>query len=124
MTETLPEFRFYYFTSLYQETIGFYRDILQWQIVRSWDRNETDKGTIFLSPNGHGWIEIEHGETVPTIQGGLYIQVNDVDEYYRRLSATTGIDIIDTLSDKSYGHRNFKFKDPSGLTITLFNYLN
>lgn len=55
----LPEFRFYYFTSIYNETVSFYRDLLQWDVFRSWDRGQFEKGTVFRSPDGTGFIEIE-----------------------------------------------------------------
>ncbi len=62
------EFRFYYFTKRYVETVSFYRHILQLEEVHSWDRGYCEKGTIFRSPNGTGLIEIEEGEEIPTFQ--------------------------------------------------------
>lgn len=76
------EFRFYYFTNRYEETISFYKNVLALQEVSSWDRGYCEKGTIFLSPNGTGLIEIEEGTEAPRLQGGLYIEVEDVDLWY------------------------------------------
>ncbi|MEO6105465.1 MAG: VOC family protein [Cyclobacteriaceae bacterium] len=118
-----PEFRFYYFTSRYAETVSFYRDILQLEEVRSWDRGDCEKGTIFRSPNGAGLIEIEAGTEIPTIQGGLYIQVEDVDMWYN-IAVVKKVNIIQPISNTSYGHRSFKFADPNNLIIGLFNYLS
>jgi predicted enzyme related to lactoylglutathione lyase len=116
-----PEFRFYYFTNRYASTVAFYKNILQLKEVRSWNRGEGDKGTIFQSPNGTGWIEIEEGTAAPIIQGGLYIQVDDVDAWYEKLNKT--VKIIQPITNTSYGHRNFKFEDPNRLSIGLFKYL-
>lgn len=121
--QNLPEFRFYYFTSRYSETVSFYRDIMQLEEVRSWDRGDCEKGTIFRSPNGAGLIEIEEGNEIPTIQGGLYIQVEDVDMWYN-IAVAKKVNIIQPISNTSYGHRSFKFADPNNLIIGLFNYLS
>ena len=117
-----PEFRFYYFTDKYAETVSFYKNILQLEVMRSWDRGAGEKGTIFYSPNGTGLIEIEEGTTSPVIQGALYIQVEDVDRWYE-IAINNNVKIIQPLSDTSYGHRNFKFEDPGGLTVGLFKYV-
>jgi predicted enzyme related to lactoylglutathione lyase len=119
---SLPEFRFYYFTRLYTETVSFYRDLLEWEVFRSWDRGIDDKGTIFRSPNGTGFIEIEAGTEIPVIQGSIYIEVKDVDAWYQKV-VQHNITVIQPLTDTSYGHRSFKFADPNKLVIGLFRYL-
>jgi predicted enzyme related to lactoylglutathione lyase len=117
-----PEFRFCYSTPLYTETISFYKNLLQWEVFRSWDRGVNEKGTIFKSPNGAGLIEIEEGTITPALQGELYIEVEDVDHMYEML-VEKNIKIVNPLSDTSYGHRNFKFADPNNLVIGIFKYL-
>src|SRR5687767_2645574 len=109
MTATLrrPEFRFYYFTALYEETVAFYRDALGLAVYRSWAREGNDRGTIFVSPNGRGLIEIEAGTQQPSIMGGFYIEVPDVEVWYRRV-VDAGAPILKTLGVTSYGHENFK----------------
>lgn len=118
----LPEFRFYYFTNRYSETVSFYRDLIQLQVFRSWDRGPLERGTIFHSPNGTAFIEIEEGPEGPTLLGcGLYIQVEDVDGWYNQL-ISRGVKMIQSLTDTAFGHRSFKFADPNGLEIGLFRY--
>ncbi len=121
MSSDNPEFRLFYFTKNYKETVAFYSDLLQLEKVRSWDRGELDRGTIFLSPNGTGWIEIEEGSEIPLLQCGLYIEVENVDQWYEKALAR-GIRIVQPLTDTSYGHRHFKMEDPNKLTISLFRY--
>lgn len=117
-----PEFRFYYFTHRYAETVAFYRDVLDLEVFRSWDRGYLERGTMFRSPNGTGFIEVEEGKEAPTVVGaGLYIQVEDVDTWYHRL-VERGVVMIQPLTDTSYGHRSFKFADPNGFEIRMFRY--
>ena len=116
-----PEFRFFYFTDKYEETVNFYRNKLQLVELRSWDRGENDKGAIFHSPNGTGYIEIEEGREAPVLQGSLYVEVEEVDRWYEFV-LSKGIKIIQPLTDMSYGHRSFKFEDPNKLRIGLFRY--
>ncbi len=118
----LPEFRFYYYTNRYKETVSFYRDRLELEVMRSWDRGDNERGTIFWSPNKTGLIEIEEGPEEPVLQGSLYIEVENVDEWYKKIVAKE-IKIIQPLADMSYGHRSFKFEDPNRLTIGLFKYI-
>lgn len=122
MSEQRPEFRFYYFTPLYDETVTFYRDVLQFAVYRSWDRGGDDRGTIFSSPNGRGLIEIEAGTVAPSIRGGFYIEVPDPEPWRDRVRDARA-PIRKELGATSYGHRNFKTVDPSGVEITFFQYL-
>lgn len=123
MTNAHPEFRIYYFTNVYASTIRFYTDVLGLEAMRSWDRGPLERGTIFRSPNGVGLIEIEEGAEPPTaLHLGLYIQVDDVDAWYARLTAK-GATTVQALTDTDFGHRSFKIADPNGLVIALFRYL-
>lgn len=119
----MNEFRFYYFTPLYDETVTFYRDILRLEMYRSWDRPDGDRGTIFRSPNGVGLIEIEAGPEPPVIAGGFYIEVADLDGWYDRVREAGAL-ILKELGVTSYGHRNFKTSDPNGVEVCFFEYLD
>ncbi len=114
----MHEFRFYYFTPLYDETVAFYRDVLGFELYRSWDRPDGDRGTIFRAPGGSGLTEIEAGSTVPTVQGGFYIEVDDVEAWRARVG-DAGAPIVRELTLMSYGHRSFKTRDPSGIEVVV-----
>ena len=116
------EFRFYYFTPHYDETVRFYRDILQLAIFREWERGADNRGTIFRSPNGSGLIEIEAGDAAPNIVGGFYIEVSDIGTRYEMIRRS-GIPLHKELGRTSYGHRNFKILDPNGVEISFFEYV-
>ncbi len=116
------EFRFYYFTPLYEQTVAFYRDVLRLDIYHAWDRGGAERGTIFRSPNGAGFIEIEAGEQAPSIRGGFYVEVDDVGQRYEEVRRRGG-PILRELGATSYGHRNFKTADPNGVEVTFFEYI-
>lgn len=120
--EQRPEFRFYYFTPAYEETVAFYRDVLRFPVFRSWDRPNGDRGTIFVAPNGRGLIEIEAGSQLPSLSGGFYIEVPDVEQWHERVVAA-GATITKELGETDYAHFNFKTVDPSGLEVTFFRYV-
>lgn len=120
----MPESRFGYSTPLYAETIRFYKDVLQLEVYNSWDRGAFDRGTIFKSPNGAGLLEIEEGRTVPVItNASIYIEVENIEQLYEK-AVQQGIQMIQPITDTSFGHRSFKFEDPNKLVIGFFEYLN
>ncbi|GET33847.1 hypothetical protein PbJCM13498_27100 [Prolixibacter bellariivorans] len=96
---------------------------MQLEEVRSWDRGHCNKGTIFKFPKSEFLLEVEESEEAPSFYGaGLYMEVDDVDDWYRKAVAQR-IQIKQPISDTSYGHRSFKMEDPNGLTIGLFQYI-
>ncbi len=115
------EFRFYYFTRLYDETVAFYRDVLQFAVYHGWDHGPESRGTIFRAPYGAGLIEIEAGPDLPSIAGGFYMEVPDLDAWYARAREARA-PIVRELGTTSYGHRNFKLGDPSGVEVGFFEY--
>lgn len=120
----MPESRFGYSTPLYAETIAFYKNVLQIEVYSSWDRGAYDRGTIFKSPNGAGLLEIEEGRTVPVISNAsLYIEVENIEQLYEK-AVKQGIQVIQPITNTSFGHRSFKFEDPNKLVIGFFEYLN
>lgn len=65
---------------------------------------------------------MEAGERPPSVGGGFYIEVADVErrcEDARR----RGAPILRELGPTSYGSRNFKTVDPNGVEIIFFEYL-
>ena len=90
-------------------------------MYRSWDREDGDRGTIFVAPNGSSLIEIEAGAQLPSLSGGFYIEVPDLQGWYDRIR-DAGAPIVKPLGVTSYGHENFKTRDPSGVEVTFFRY--
>lgn len=118
----MKEFRYYYFTPRYDDAVVFYRDLLGLEVVKAWDRGPDERGTIFLSPNGVGLLEVEAGQPSGPA-GGIYIEMEDVDGWYEKVTSR-GVTIAQPLGDTSYGHRQFRIVDPAGLEIGFFSPLD
>lgn len=101
--------------------MAFYRDLLRFEIYRSWDR-ESDRGTMFRSPDGAGLIGIEAGDPSSTASRRLYIEVNSVAQWYENVHRP-GVPVLKELGATNYGHRNFQIADPNGVEVCFFEYL-
>ena len=124
------QFRFGYFTPIYDGTVAFYRDGLGWPVLESWDRGRDDRGTIVGAASG--MVEIlarpegdapEHLWDRRPPQGAfMVIEVPDADACYRR-AVSQALPITHTLTNQSWGHRSFCVTEPNGLTIYLFHQI-
>jgi catechol 2,3-dioxygenase-like lactoylglutathione lyase family enzyme len=118
------EFRFIFRAKDYEASVAFYRDGLELPIVDSWDRGPAEKGTLFQA--GSGIIEVlalaPGAEYAPLQAGELAYQVEDVDEWYRRIREK-GLPIRGELADKPWGHRTFSLTDPDGMKVILFSII-
>lgn len=120
-TGTQRELRFFYTTDQYEATVAFYRDGLDFTIVRSWDRGPTDRGALFRTPNGPAIIEVVAGAGGPPSQAGIYMEVDDVDAWYEKANQRN-LSVLRELATTSYGHRSFRLVDPSGFQVGIFSY--
>ncbi|MEM7109038.1 MAG: VOC family protein [Bacteroidota bacterium] len=86
------QFRFTYFTDMYEETLRFYADKLGFILEHSWDRNAHDKGALFKT--GTGLIEVLYLSPEEERNAGL--------DYRSPQGAFMGIQFwdIDELFDK------------------------
>ena len=124
---TKGQFRFTYFTSLYNETIAFYRDGLRLPVLYSWDRSADDKGTLIEAASG--MIEVlaspesgacDHLFDERSPQGAfMVIEVEQV-EAIRQLAIENGLPIQQDLKNQSWGHRSICLREPNGLTLFFF----
>ena len=121
------QFRCAYATDKYEATVEFYREGLGLEIEESWDRSDTDKGTLFKAASGV--IEVvlrssdeSHGEWENHRPQGftIVIEADDVDELYERLSGRE-INIIEGLKDQKWGHRSFRVSDPNGVSLYFYS---
>jgi len=124
------EFRFTYFSPIYDETIAFYRDGMRFPILDSWDREGEDRGTAFGVSSG--MIEVlaqpanpdaEHLFDRRPPQGAfMVIEVDDVDAFQKDL-ALRNVAVERGLRDQSWGHRSIVIREPNGLILYFFNEL-
>src|SRR5712675_1731871 len=90
---TIGQFRFAYFTPLYEATVAFYRDGLDLPVIEAWDRSPEDRGTLFGAASG--LIEVlalpqsgraDHLFDARPPQGAfMVIEVNEVVASYQRV---------------------------------------
>ena len=119
------EFRFVYLTPVYDETVAFLRDALDFPVVNSWDRAGDHRGTVFSA--AAGLIEVlenagQRRGASHTASGGPFaaIEVDDVEALHARVAAK-GVSIHYSLEDKAWGHRGFSVLDPNGVEFAFFS---
>lgn len=118
------EFRFIFRARDYEAAVDFYRDGLELPVVGSWDQGPAQRGTLFQAASGI--IEVlarTPGRECVSLQGGeLAYEVNDVDEWYRRVQEK-GLPVRGELADKPWGHRSFSITDPDGIKLILYSII-
>lgn len=121
------QFRFAYFTPVYDETVAFYRDGLSMPVIHSWNRSPDDRGTLVGA--GSGLIEVlaqpqsdaEHLFDDRPPQGAfMVIEVDQVEKAYQR-ALDNELPIQQELGNQSWGHKSFCVREPNGLTLYLFS---
>jgi uncharacterized glyoxalase superfamily protein PhnB len=121
------QFRCAYATNEYEATVEFYREGLELAIAESWDRSDSDKGTLFKAASGI--IEVvkrspdeSHGEWEKHRPQGftIVVETDDVDELYERLSGRE-LNITEGLTNQKWGHRSFRVSDPNGVSLYFFS---
>jgi len=125
---TRGQFRFAYFTPLYEATVAFYQDGLDLPVVEMWDRSPDDRGTLFGAASG--MIEVlalpqsdrsGHLFDERQPQGAfMVIEVDQVEARYQRIK-DRGLPVQQELEDQAWGHRSFCVRDPNGLTLYFFS---
>lgn len=119
------EFRFIFRTKDYEASVTFYRDGLELPIVGSWDRGPAQRGTLFQAATGIiEVLALAPGEEYTPLQGGeLAYEVDDVDEWYRRVQERN-LPIRGELADKPWGHRAFSVTDPDGIKVIVYSIIS
>jgi len=124
---TSGQFRFAYFTPLFDVTVAFYRDGLDLPVIEAWDRSPEDRGTLFAAASG--LIEVlalprdqsDHLFDERPPQGACRgMEGHEVAARYQRIKEK-GLVIHQELKDQACGHRSFCVRDPNGLTIYFFS---
>lgn len=120
------QFRFAYFTPVFDETVAFYRDGLGMAVSHAWDRSPDDRGALIKA--GAGLIEVlalpsgsaEHLFDSRPPQGAfMVIEVEDVDDCYQR-ALKAKLSVQQDVVDQSWGHRGFCLREPNGLRLYFF----
>jgi len=133
MKNNFGEFRFAYFTDKYEDTCKFYVNSMGWDLLFSWDRDASDKGSVFKA--GDGRLEVlqlpgnEKDRTNAGLDYGLpegafmVIQVEGVDELYQKYK-DKGLTFKQHLTNQSWGHRSFSVLDPNGIVLFMWESIS
>src|SRR3989344_1323488 len=112
------ELRIVFVVNNYEQTRTFYEIILGLPVFNEWDRTKGDRGVIYTL--GNTLLEILEGEQAPVSEGFyVYVEVKDVDVLWQKLSPA--VEVIDQITPRPWGHRNFSVKDPNGFKIKFFS---
>ena len=115
------------YTTDIEKSIKFYRDVLGFEIEEFYPNNESPTWVCFRIGNdrfgiGKTFSDINHKLHPRGVDGSgvqFYIRVDDVDRLYNELKSE--LEIIDDIGNKSWGDREFTFKDPNGYLISFFS---
>jgi len=117
----MTEIRVLVGTDDFERSVDFYAESLGFPIDEHWD-DPDGRGTLFRVTTG-GVIEVvedsPHHPAKPVSGVTVAVEVEDVDAVHRRV-ADAGIELVEEIGDRPWGHRNFEVRDPSGLGIVFF----
>jgi catechol 2,3-dioxygenase-like lactoylglutathione lyase family enzyme len=117
----MKEMRVLVGTTDFEGTTAFYGDVLGFPVQEHWD-DPDGRGTLFscasaavielVEDSPHHPAEAPRGVKVA-------VEVDDVDALHSRVRQA-GVEVIDPIGDRPWGHRSFEIRDPSGLPLVFF----
>ena len=122
------EFRFAYFSSIYKETIEFYKNVLEFKLNFSWDRGPIDKGSVFSYGSGlieilqqpDNELEFNLGLDHRSPQGSfMVIETVNIENIFSKYK-NKKINFKQKLTTQSWGHKSFSISDPNGVVLFFF----
>ncbi|MFW9893762.1 MAG: VOC family protein [Candidatus Thorarchaeota archaeon] len=114
------------YTTDLERSIEFYRDKLGFEVEEYYpDSKNPTWVCIRIGEDrlgiGKTFSDIRHKLHPRGVDGSgvqFYIRVENVDSMYEKFRGA--VEIIDDIEDKSWGDREFTFKDPDGYLISFF----
>ena len=115
------------YTTNIEKAINFYRDILEFEIVEYYPTQENPTWVCFHIGNdrfsiGKTFSDINHKLHPRGVDGSgvqFYINVSNVDQIYEKYR--NKLEIVDDIENKSWGDREFTFKDPDGYLLSFYS---
>jgi predicted enzyme related to lactoylglutathione lyase len=100
----------------FERSFRFYAETLGLHVYREWGRGST-RGVVFFL--GGGFLELSSSSsTVASESVALWLQVRDVDAVGHELEEA-GVDIVEPPTDKPWGLREMRVRDPDGLSMVI-----
>ena len=121
------EFRVAFNTDNYEEVIAFYGTTLGFELVRSWDRDDS-RGSLFKASDGV--VEVlaaaRRGaaplEPPPRGSFSMMVCVEDVEAVWERLGELD-VETSGPPTVKPWGMKSFLVRDPHGTAVYFFEYV-
>jgi catechol 2,3-dioxygenase-like lactoylglutathione lyase family enzyme len=121
----VAEFRVWTRSVRFDDSLRFYGEVLGRPVHLDWD-GPSGRGVIFRL--GDGLVEVEEvldlaaaGDVTPT-NVALAVETDDLMGVHDGLVAA-GVAIVEPLTVRPWGHRNFAVHDPGGLRLWFFEKL-
>jgi predicted enzyme related to lactoylglutathione lyase len=100
----------------FERSFRFYAEVLGLHVYREWGSGST-KGVVFFL--GGGFLELSgSSRTGASERVGSWLQVRDVDAVGRELEEA-GVEVFESPTDKPWGLREMRIRDPDGLSIVI-----
>ncbi len=100
----------------FERSFRFYAGSLGLHVYREWGSGST-KGAVFFI--GGGFLELPGSSGTGTSESvGLWLQVRDVDAVRRELEVA-GVEVFESPTDKPWGLREMRIRDPDRLSIVI-----
>jgi catechol 2,3-dioxygenase-like lactoylglutathione lyase family enzyme len=111
----------------FDKAIHFYRDVLGFESVESWNRADGRGAILAIQNTTLELFDKPQAESVDDIEAGqrtsgqirLALQVDDVESAASQLGVA-GASIIHAPVQTPWGHYNQRLQTPDGLQLTLF----
>jgi catechol 2,3-dioxygenase-like lactoylglutathione lyase family enzyme len=118
----VAEFRVWTRSSCFDDSVAFYGGLLGRDVHLDWD-GPHGRGVIFRL--GDGLVEIE--EVLGDVEPGalrpanvaVAVETDELEAVHDRLVGA-GVAILEPLTVRPWGHRNFAVHDPNGLQLWFF----
>ena len=110
----------------FERSLQFYREWLGLELIRQWSRT-TDTGALLRAGDG-AQVELINPPQGQTYDGPapanvrLLFEVDSADDEFARLSKYP-LTIVEPPTDRTWGHRSFRIRDPDGVLVTLYQHL-
>jgi catechol 2,3-dioxygenase-like lactoylglutathione lyase family enzyme len=120
----VQNFVFQFSPSDYERSVQFYQEWIGLELIRAWNR-PTDKGALLRAGQG-AVVELVNPPDGQRYDGPspanarLLFEVDSADDEFARL-AKYPITVVEPPTDRTWGHRSFRLRDPDGVLVTLYH---